>query len=126
MVTINRALAALRKVYNPAAFNLGANIGKAAGAGIHEHYHFHVVPRWPVTPISGRRQQYAGDPRFEKHLPGVESGLASIIWHRTVKFARRAYPAARARQGKFRRAVVADGGGVRPDRGSGSCGAEQD
>lgn len=47
MTTTNRALAALRKLYNPAAFNLGANIGGAAGAGIAEHYHFHIVPRWP-------------------------------------------------------------------------------
>lgn len=47
MVTTNRAMAALRKVYNPPAFNLGANIGKEAGAGIAEHYHFHIVPRWP-------------------------------------------------------------------------------
>jgi ATP adenylyltransferase len=46
MVTVNKALGALRKVYNPAAFNLGANIGAAAGAGIAEHYHFHIVPRW--------------------------------------------------------------------------------
>ena len=46
MVTVNRAMAALRKVYNPAAFNLGANVGAAAGAGIAEHYHFHIVPRW--------------------------------------------------------------------------------
>jgi len=46
MVTVNKALGALRKVYNPTAFNLGANIGAAAGAGIAEHYHFHIVPRW--------------------------------------------------------------------------------
>lgn len=44
--TINRTLAVLRKAYNPPAFNIGANIGAAAGAGIAEHYHFHIVPRW--------------------------------------------------------------------------------
>ncbi|MBW4435506.1 MAG: HIT domain-containing protein [Pleurocapsa minor GSE-CHR-MK-17-07R] len=47
MQTTNRAIAALRKLYNPAAFNIGANIGQAAGAGIAEHFHLHVVPRWP-------------------------------------------------------------------------------
>ncbi len=46
MVSTNRALATLRQLYNPQAFNLGANIGAAAGAGIAEHYHFHIVPRW--------------------------------------------------------------------------------
>jgi ATP adenylyltransferase len=46
MQTTNRALAALRRLYNPTAFNLGANLGQAAGAGIAEHYHLHVVPRW--------------------------------------------------------------------------------
>jgi ATP adenylyltransferase len=46
MLTVNRAIAALRQLYKPHAFNLGANIGEAAGAGIAEHYHFHVVPRW--------------------------------------------------------------------------------
>ena len=42
----NRAMRALRQLANPAGFNLGANIGAAAGAGIAEHYHFHIVPRW--------------------------------------------------------------------------------
>jgi len=36
----------LRELYNPQAFNIGANIGAAAGAGIAGHVHLHVVPRW--------------------------------------------------------------------------------
>ena len=46
MLTVNHTLAVLRKAYNPNGFNLGANIGSAAGAGIEAHYHFHIVPRW--------------------------------------------------------------------------------
>lgn len=46
MVTVNRALGALRHAYNPTSFNLGVNLGAAAGAGIAAHYHFHIVPRW--------------------------------------------------------------------------------
>ncbi len=46
MLCVNQGLSALRKVYNPQAFNLGVNIGEAAGAGIAQHVHMHVVPRW--------------------------------------------------------------------------------
>lgn len=46
MVLAQRTMAALQKLYRPEGVNLGMNIGAAAGAGIREHFHLHVVPRW--------------------------------------------------------------------------------
>ena len=41
-----RCIRVLRKVYHPEAFNMGANIGESAGAGVKSHVHIHIVPRW--------------------------------------------------------------------------------
>jgi ATP adenylyltransferase len=43
---VSRCVRVLREAYNPGGFNIGANMGKVAGAGIDDHYHSHVVPRW--------------------------------------------------------------------------------
>jgi ATP adenylyltransferase len=55
-----RGLAALAEVYGPQGYNLGWNLGRIAGAGIVDHVHLHVVPRW------------AGDTNFMPVLADVK------------------------------------------------------
>jgi ATP adenylyltransferase len=46
MALLSRGLVAVRQAWKPEGFNVGANIGKVAGAGVKDHVHMHVVPRW--------------------------------------------------------------------------------
>ncbi len=54
-----RCLEVLRIAYNPQGFNIGVNMGASAGAGILDHVHMHVVPRW------------TGDTNFMSSLAGT-------------------------------------------------------
>jgi ATP adenylyltransferase len=59
MELTTRCIQMLRQAYNPQAFNIGANIGEPAGAGVADHVHIHIVPRW------------TGDTNFMSSLAGT-------------------------------------------------------
>ena len=46
MGTVRKTIDVLKEVMNPEGFNVGLNQGRAAGAGVEDHMHFHIVPRW--------------------------------------------------------------------------------
>ena len=46
MRAVSRTITVIKALMKPEGFNIGANIGRVAGAGIPDHVHLHVVPRW--------------------------------------------------------------------------------
>jgi ATP adenylyltransferase len=74
-IMMNLSLNVLKEAYNPQGFNIGMNLGKSAGAGVVDHYHLHIVPRWEgdanFMPLFGKTKVLLEDLRttYNKLLP---------------------------------------------------------
>lgn len=79
MDVIEITIRAIRNIMRPDGFNVGANIGRSAGAGIDTHIHFHIVPRWNgdtnFMPVIGCTKVICESPEdtYKKLKPAVEA-----------------------------------------------------
>ncbi len=74
------SLKVLKKKYQPHGFNTGMNLGKSAGAGVADHYHLHVIPRWVgdsnFMPLVGKTKVTLEDlnTTYDRLLPVFQKG----------------------------------------------------
>ena len=75
--TVRDAVSVLKETLSPDGFNIGLNLGRCAGAGLPDHLHTHIVPRW------------SGDTNFMAVLDGVRVVPDSLdaLWAELVKAA---------------------------------------
>ena len=77
---LKRTLKILRETYHPHGFNTGMNLGHSAGAGVADHYHLHVIPRWTgdanFMPLIGKTKVVIEDIQstYKKLLPSFHRG----------------------------------------------------
>lgn len=93
MRTARKAIQALDATMRPEGFNFGANLGRASGAGINDHIHFHIVPRWN------------GDTNFMPVL--TDTKVISEDMRATLAKLRRAFENAGRKQPRSRRKATA-------------------
>ena len=75
--TATKIIKFMKKNMDVEGFNIGANIGKVAGAGIHDHFHMHVVPRW------------LGDTNFMPVVGNTKVQVSTL--HETCNFIKKAF-----------------------------------
>ena len=79
MRSVDRSIAVLRERLEAEGINCGFNLGKAAGAGIRDHFHIHVVPRWvgdtnflPIMSDTRTLPEYLEE-TYDRLLPGFQA-----------------------------------------------------
>lgn len=81
MRLIQSSITVLRTAFSADGFNVGLNLGSAAGAGIADHVHFHVVPRWKgdtnFMPVLGEVKVISQD--LKKTFEKIKSGFETLF-----------------------------------------------